>query len=49
MVKIVQSKIGVPVDGVFGPNTLAAVRSFQATNGVSADGVVGPETWGLIG
>jgi peptidoglycan hydrolase-like protein with peptidoglycan-binding domain len=48
MVKIVQAKIGVPADGVFGPNTLAAVRDFQTANDVTPDGIVGPQTWGLI-
>lgn len=48
LVKIVQAKVGVPADGVFGPNTLAAVRAFQTANGITADGIVGPDTWALI-
>ena len=32
------------LDGVFGPNTEAAVRDFQHNQGVTADGVVGRET-----
>ncbi len=31
-------------DGIFGGNTLRAVRSFQSAKGISADGEVGPET-----
>jgi peptidoglycan hydrolase-like protein with peptidoglycan-binding domain len=33
------------VDGVFGANTAASVRAFQAWAGCAVDGVVGPETW----
>jgi peptidoglycan hydrolase-like protein with peptidoglycan-binding domain len=35
---------GIKVDGVFGPETERAARSFQASRGLAADGVVGAET-----
>lgn len=32
------------IDGIYGPNTKAAVKAFQTANGLKADGIVGPDT-----
>ncbi|MBN1811202.1 MAG: peptidoglycan-binding protein [Anaerolineae bacterium] len=32
-------------DGIFGPQTTSAVKSFQGTKGLTVDGIVGPNTW----
>ncbi|MGW2082295.1 GH25 family lysozyme [Streptomyces sp. NPDC001939] len=38
----------IEADGVFGPATGAAVRSFQTAKGLEADGIIGPRTWGAL-
>jgi len=32
-------------DGMFGPNTEAAVKAYQTQQGLTVDGVVGDRTW----
>ena len=36
---------GLAVDGIFGPRTATAVRSFQQALGITVDGIVGSLTW----
>lgn len=49
LVAQVQQKLGVPADGVFGPQTGHAVRSFQARKGLTVDGIVGSQTAHALG
>ncbi|SBW10029.1 Spore cortex-lytic enzyme [uncultured Eubacteriales bacterium] len=37
------------VDGIYGPKTVTAVKSFQSKNGLTADGVAGPATLKALG
>ena len=44
-VKILQEKLNLKADGVFGPLTEAKVKEFQKANGLKVDGIVGKNTW----
>jgi len=48
LVSAVQRALQLPADGIYGPQTVSAVYSFQLSNGLLADGVVGPQTWGKL-
>ncbi|HEX2297829.1 MAG TPA: peptidoglycan-binding protein [Pseudonocardiaceae bacterium] len=40
--------VAVTVDGIFGPRTEAAVKTFQTQHGLQQDGVVGELTWSRL-
>jgi peptidoglycan hydrolase-like protein with peptidoglycan-binding domain len=44
-VKLVQSKLHIAVDGIFGNGTEKAIKNFQSHNHLTADGIIGPKTW----
>ncbi len=48
-VAALQRALGVSADGDFGPETEAAVRSYQSDHGLAVDGVVGPATRAALG
>jgi peptidoglycan hydrolase-like protein with peptidoglycan-binding domain len=40
--------LSVQIDGVFGPQTKAAVEEFQKEANLAVDGIVGPHTWAAL-
>ena len=48
-VSALQQALGIPADGIYGPQTRRAVRAFQARNGLAVDGIAGPQTLGALG
>lgn len=47
-VKMLQLKLNIGADGLFGVKTQAAVKKFQLAGGVVSDGIVGPITRALL-
>jgi peptidoglycan hydrolase-like protein with peptidoglycan-binding domain len=48
-VSALQTALGIPADGIYGPQTRRAVRQFQAAHGLAVDGIAGPITLGALG
>ena len=44
-VKLLQTKLGLTPDGVFGPGTEKKVKEWQRSNGLVDDGIVGQLSW----
>lgn len=38
----------IPVDGIYGPRTVAAVQQYQYLYDLNVDGVIGSMTWDSI-
>ncbi|MFC4403471.1 peptidoglycan-binding protein [Gracilibacillus xinjiangensis] len=45
IVTIIQRKLAIQVDGIFGSKTEHTVKQFQRKEHLSVDGIVGPRTW----
>lgn len=48
-VKLLQTKLGITSDGIFGDKTEISVKNFQKQKGLVVDGIVGNNTWKALG
>ena len=47
-VELLQCKLGIEPDGIFGFGTENAVKKFQTEHGLTADGIVGAKSWAAL-
>jgi GH24 family phage-related lysozyme (muramidase) len=47
-IKLIQVKVGVTSDGVWGSKTDAAVKAWQKAHKLVADGIIGPASWKVM-
>jgi len=47
--RAVQQALGIAADGIYGPQTRAAIIRFQRANGLVVDGIAGPQTLAALG
>ena len=47
-VRLLQRKLGITSDGIFGAGTQRSVIAYQRSKGLVPDGVVGRKTWGAL-
>lgn len=48
-VRLLQEKLGVDADGIFGGGTEAALKKYQQDNDLAVDGIAGPDTFNSMG
>lgn len=48
-VKILQAKLGVTADGIFGSGTEQALKDYQKQENIAVDGIAGPDTFAHMG
>ena len=47
-VVVLQNKLGIKADGIFGPNTEKYVNRFQLTHDLPVTGIVDNDVWSLL-
>jgi len=45
LTKLLQEKLGIVIDGIFGNDTTISVKTFQKSNSLLQDGICGNDTW----